>query len=133
MSYDEHISRMTAVMREMTLDEAKELLHDQSSRFAVTFTRALNSTFVQLDENLSYCYKVLAATLLRVSKSEQVPTLQDCHDLLFTAHLRADITDTAEFHTLEEVMYEQLVVKQTPNYSLFTELMLKLRDAQGIY
>lgn len=132
MKYDEMIIRALKPMSQMPLEKAKEVLSSNSASFAVLFTKAMRADEVDLDDAIEHCYYKVAYPLLYAGKALEKPTLEDVCSLLFEAHLKREVTSKKPFKMLESVMYEQLVIKQAPNYSLFTELMLKLKDAQGI-
>ena len=133
MTYDEMISKLTREMSKMPTEKAKELLSRNSASFAVLFTKAMRADEADLDKAIEKCYYTVAYSLLYAGKPDEKPALDDVCSLFFEKHLKQEVTSKKPFKMLESVMYEQLVIKQAPNYSLLTELMLKLRDAQGIY
>lgn len=128
MTYDEQISKLTREMSQMPVEKAKELLSTNSIKFAVLFTKAVRADEAALDKAIERCYYVVAYSLLYAGRAFEKPTLEDVSSLFFRAHLKPDVPDTSSFETLEKVMYRQLVIKEAPNYSLFVELMLKVKE-----
>ena len=128
MKYDEMIIRALKPMSQVPLEKSKEVLSSNSASFAVLFTKAMRADEADLDDAIEHCYYKVAYPLLYAGKALEKPTLEDVCSLLFEAHLKPEVTSTPSFKMLEKVMYEQLVVKWTPNYNVFLELMLKVRE-----